>query len=506
MGECDVSADVNAFRAINGGTIGFSDLDLSVGGLTVFNSLNQTATPPVTIATAVSNLLAGDATGLVLAGLLGVPIPGGSCDSGDVASNTFCNPLVPLSIDPFDGPALTVGEAVAAGLTPTPIDGAVLYASGLQAQLSDEQQALLGCGPFYRIFCDGVGIALVNAEAGTLFQSLLGFEGIPIPELGNPGSDGAFNTADDVTLLATNPFQTQPGTVGFQGAPICTRYENGQMSVLPGCRGAGPDGLPGTPDDDAGYNMAQDGTTTGPGPIDPAYRRFQPFTSSVATVPELQSQFFISEMAVLSWNAAMTFAALSAPPYMIDTNGDDIPDFNTDVNGDGWPDSDFIGQDEFDITRPFRADGCSFAAPYACGSIQAFGAVLTRELDDDPSGPPQRRWVWETGAEYVQTDLATDDLEGFATWTFHALGPEVSRRDTSDEAGVLFVLGPPDEIVEPPDSPLVVRGPGADGLPGTADDPFVGVVYGVVPEPSQALLYVAALLAAVGLARSRRRL
>jgi hypothetical protein len=32
------------------------------------------------------------------------------------------------------------------------------------------------------------------------------------------------------------------------------------------------------------------------------------------------------------------------------------------------------------------------------------------------------------------------------------------------------------------------------------------VVYGVVPEPSQALLYVAALLAAVGLARSRRRL
>ena len=67
----------------------------------------------------------------------------------------------------------------------------------------------------------------------------------------------------------------------------------------------------------------------------------------------------------------------------------------------------------------------------------------------------------------------------------------------------MFVLGPPEGLEDPPDSPLIVRSAGPDDVLGTSDDPFAGLVYGVVPEPDAAWLLVAALGSAALLARAR---
>ena len=52
-----------------------------------------------------------------------------------------------------------------------------------------------------------------------------------------------FGDVDEVTLPNGQvvPF-FQPGTENFQGGPACTRYENGQTFILPGCRGPGDPG------------------------------------------------------------------------------------------------------------------------------------------------------------------------------------------------------------------------------------------------------------------------
>lgn len=110
----------------------------------------------------------------------------------------------------------------------------------LDNSLTNEQRALLGCGPYYGSRCDtgwpsGVygrfgGLDFLNMEASALVQSWPGFEGTvaghtttaPVPVDGTVKS-GALH---------------QPGTVGFVGGPVCTRFVAGQGTVkLPGCRG-----------------------------------------------------------------------------------------------------------------------------------------------------------------------------------------------------------------------------------------------------------------------------
>ena len=94
--------------------------------------------------------------------------------------------------------------------------------SAAQPFLTDEQEALLGCGRFYGTQCDIDGIDLMNAEASALMQSFPGF----------PGSFGTHWDTRDTSVA-------QPGTVGFRGGPVCTRYENGRLYILPGCRAPG---------------------------------------------------------------------------------------------------------------------------------------------------------------------------------------------------------------------------------------------------------------------------
>ena len=161
-------------------------------------------------------------------------------------------------------------------------------AGNLDNTMTQEQQALLGCGSFYGISCSDDGIDLLNAEASALLQSFPGFDGTPF--------SGA---------LTTDASRPQPGTLGFLGGPACTRWVNGAVMILPGCRGPA----------DSGYVAAQDGTGT--------------FTHP------LTLQTFRSEMAAFSWNYLNLLVAFSSP-----TPGEPL------------------GLDDYDSANPMRTDGC----------------------------------------------------------------------------------------------------------------------------------------------------
>jgi hypothetical protein len=110
--------------------------------------------------------------------------------------------LVPLNRDPQDGPPSGFG---------VPGDPFGLGPGGIGGFLTDQQEGLLGCGPFYRTDCDENGIDLFNAEASVLIQSF------------------PFN-------------EPQPA--------VATRFQDGKLFVLPGARGPG----------DPGYDPDVDGT------------------------------------------------------------------------------------------------------------------------------------------------------------------------------------------------------------------------------------------------------
>jgi hypothetical protein len=175
-----------------------------------------------------------------------------------------------------------------------------------------------------------------------------------------PLFEGTFERGQ--ALLTTDASVRQPGTVGFQGGPVCTRYENGRSYVLPGCRAPG----------DPGYDPNVDGTTTGPsfdGVSFPEGRR-HPFTN----------QPWVNEMAIVSWNTlialiATSFAPAGAAPRITD----------------------------FDPSQPLRTDGCSFAAPALCTNVSAYNANTGVRRNDVLAGGNarygRRDFLWHGGAD-----------------------------------------------------------------------------------------------------------
>jgi hypothetical protein len=245
-------------------------------------------------------------------------------------------PLVPLSHDPGDGEPLTPA-AIPPDLLGRAISPWTL--ASLLPYLTDQQEALLGCGPFYGTQCDLGGIDLMNMEGSGQIMSWPQFD----------------STSGQVTWDTTDGSLIQPGTVGYEGGPVCTRFEDGELHVLPGCRGPG----------DPGYVPDVDGSTTGPGSQGLTYLggRRHPFTG----------QPWANEMAIVSWNTMMVLIALSSPPDDADP-------------GD-------LGLSYFDPEDPFRTDGCSFAAPAFCANVAAVlghgirapeGTFRPVSIDDDP--------------------------------------------------------------------------------------------------------------------------
>ncbi|MCP3983906.1 MAG: hypothetical protein GY723_05925, partial [bacterium] len=332
-------------------TFGIVALDPSACGLTIFNSQVQTdPTEPLAprLMIAFSNMWAGSNLGLfglhgagaeVFAGLAAfnartnadlarfpwTPTVGGVGPSGGNQT-----PLVPLSVDPNDGGLSVVPARFASDV------GVLLWqSSALQPVLTDEQEALLGCGDFFDTQCDIDGIDLLNAEASAIMQSFVGFD----------GTVGDWSTTDRS--------RAQPGTVGFLGGPVCTRFERGQLIVLPGCRGRGEDG----------YSVLVDGSTGG---------AVQPFTG----------QAFRSEMAIFSWNFMMVLVGNSIPK-----------------------DPKRPGVDEFDPNRAFRSDGCSFAKPQFCNAFDSFWQSISSKRPSLRAGGNgrfgRRDFQWHDGTPVV---------------------------------------------------------------------------------------------------------
>ena len=281
------STNQQLFHMICATSIGFSDLDTSACAQTLFNSTNRTdvpGAPAPRVIVALNSVVAGDPAGAILPGLAATLA--GLDEESDVsvarqaaqlARFGVASPTVVLNIDPADGGVDYPAGHPLLGESDFGITVGFFYETlggSLSARLTDQQEALLGCGPLYRTSCDLDGIDLMNAEASALFQSFPGFEGTAFE----------WDTTDRSVA--------QPGTVGFAGGTPCTRFESGKTYVLPGCRGPG----------DPGYDPKQDGTASG---------LVHPFTK----------QRFRSEMAALSWNALMGLVAFSAGP---DGNEDDF--------------------------------------------------------------------------------------------------------------------------------------------------------------------------------------
>jgi len=337
-------ANQQRFAMICSSSVGFSDLDRSVCAQSVLNSQAQVASVP--IAQVLTAILRGNSSDTAYLFFYAKNL------YGLLAGESILNPFVPTPatfsgiglprdgdlngdgrIDVDDIPLVAlVDDDKALGETgyddgPTntgPFAG--LNNLGLDSALSDEQEALLGCGPFWNTDCDAQGIDLLNTEASAFAESW-------------PGAQGTFGDWDTFEA-GKKPYQQalQPGTDQFFGGAICTRYVKGKIVVLPGCKG------PGEP----GYNQVQDGT-----PPNLRDKNTDPKGQDILKHPFTQ-QRFRSEMSALSWNALMLLTGLS---------------------GLGKPLDERLIND-FQPNDPFRTDGCSFRKPQLCDVVQAFYAIL----------------------------------------------------------------------------------------------------------------------------------
>ena len=377
-------ANLSRFAAICGASVGFNELDRTACAQTVFNS-SALANPPIgTVSELLGWALAGSSQSSFLIGLAlaGVQLP-----------------TVPLNQGPTDGP----GEGVAAGsLT-------------LGNTLSDEQEALLGCGRFWGTSCDVStpdrpgGVDLLNTDLSVLAMSWAGA----------PGTSGDW--------VATDPTVVQPGTVGFQGGPAGRVVQGGRAFTLPGARSPWAEE---TDLDPAAWNAAQDGCVSAMHPGCAGQGELlHPFTGA----------YFKSEMAALSKNFETLLVALSGlgKPNVACAPG------QRDTSG-------CRQIDEFLSSEPMRLDGCSFAKPQLCANVQAVFAVAHTTRNTVRAGGNERfgrlQFDWHDGGSGVlryekrnvlgfSMDFAEDRTK--STWSFEATWIEgVPYEDNGERDGI----------------------------------------------------------------------
>ncbi len=381
----NLSANLQLFTMICSTSIGFNAIDPAACGQTVFNSLNSplSRTPEdrsvAKETLVVSGLLSNSLAGNTLAGGSILPLLVRRPDGGVVPP-----PFVRLNADPCDS-FQTDGCPDKGDAPMSDFGGNPFYASGgptLNQVLTDEQEALLGCGAFYGTDCEADGIDLANTEASVLMQAVVGFPG---------------NSLDE--WLTTNGL-AQPGTTGFAGGPVATRYlGSAGVGILPGARGVA----------DAGYDPLVDGCADGASPgCAGAMTLAIPSVDLLGnTLPDggfgpSTGQAFASEMAAFSWNFQMLAAALSSPPDL------EAPLLFPDTCPAGAPpDCLDVEPDEFDATRPFSTDPgqCSWAQPQFCGVLNSFFVVVglqrnsVRAAGNGDFG--RADFIWHSGGEAV---------------------------------------------------------------------------------------------------------
>jgi hypothetical protein len=376
------SSNIQLFSMICATSIGFVGLDTSSCGQSIFNSLNNplsgdpidrsqanSAARGFTISSLVSNAIVGNSgAASVIAALAGGAQP----------------PLVQLNADPCDSYQTsgcpTKGQAPLPDYGPNPFWAP--QGVTLNQVLTDEQEALLGCGHFFGIDCEVDGMDLLNAEASVLMQSFVGSAGTyPNPT--------AYNLQDDVGPNSPAPGTWSPATGRFfNGPPGGTRYlgKAGLVQIVGANDPRIPNGTT-TPDMNPNYNPLVDGCT---GPDDGP--NCAGATTLTLPAPFDQSLRFRSEMAALSFNFQLVTSALSSPP---------------DLDGNGLPDSGVADPNEFEPLDPFskKPRQCSWFQPQYCSSNVALfdvSGLQSRDVRAGGNGEFGRRdWTWHSGAEVV---------------------------------------------------------------------------------------------------------
>jgi hypothetical protein len=288
------------------------------------------------------------------------------------------------------------------------------YSVALGASLTPEQEALLGCGPFYQSDCDVDGVDFLNADASVIIQSWPGFE----------GTRGSVDTYD---LRDTS--YAHPGTVGFVGGPVGTVFADGQLRFLPGTLGP----------DDPGYDSLVDGCT-GPGPagcnlgdsatIDANRDGLPDVTVTRARdaftlVNPINGQRFATELAAVSHNILMLFS--TGGSRVQDPDRPSLSEFDVfDPEGLGIinnPDSPYKGQvrpgvdpSAVDVANK-KAVACGIYKPQLCDNIRGFlssvGVRRNAVRAGANHGFGRRDFVWHSGGELV-LDYNKRNVLGFA--------------------------------------------------------------------------------------------
>ncbi|MCX5740676.1 MAG: hypothetical protein NTZ61_19680, partial [Proteobacteria bacterium] len=276
----------------------------------------------------------------------------------------------------------------------------------LNQVLTDEQEALLGCGPFYGTDCESDGIDLLNIEASVLMQSFVGFEGNYSPDYAKNNFTGWFYGKTD----ANGNAYPQPGTAGFQGAPVGLHNDNGQIIQVVGSRGP----------NDPGYNPNVDGRVSfAVGTKKGQCAGATALSIPCGTVPALQNQassplanggyrgaagqVFTSEMAALSFNMQNLLVAFSTAP-----RSETIKAAAPIGNGSGGPGYQLqIEQPELNPQDPFSVapNQCSFLQPQYCSNMKSFFSISGAQRNAIRAGGSQqfgrRDFVWQSGGEGV---------------------------------------------------------------------------------------------------------
>jgi len=275
------SANQQLFAWVCAGTVGIaSSLDAGSCAWTIFASdaVLQRQVLPISFIESLTAVMAGEQTGaagpaqflgLVANNIKGPvdaatlsPLPLASLNmlynnpnapfdrnGNGVVDRTNCNDPTNMSncdLGGFDG---FDGRVQIPGRQPVSVSNLVQNFVTLDRSLTNEQRALLGCGPFFGSRCDSSlrfrdttrttyfgsygGLDFMNMEASALVQSWIGVEG-------------------SVQGDTTTSTKIQPGTVGWVptddgegrfnngiGGPICTRFvmDEHREIKLPGCRG-----------------------------------------------------------------------------------------------------------------------------------------------------------------------------------------------------------------------------------------------------------------------------
>jgi hypothetical protein len=325
------SLNQSLYTMICASSIGFSTLDRSACAQSTSSPVPDTRRRSLSIWTMQSNVLAGNRTAATLATnfLTGTPIP-----------------LVPLNEDPCDR-FFSNGQGGCTNIAaraPTAFFGAGA-ASTLNEVLTDEQEALLGCGPFYGTDCEADGIDLLNVERSVLLQSFVPFEGV---------DHGYFPMRFESWQYGNG--LSQPG---FRGGPVNIDPFHGPKGQ---CAGATQLGIPCT--DLAGAPLAGGGYGNATG------------------------QVFQSEMAALSFNMQNLLVAFSVPSDAAVASGR-------------------IELNELDASDPFSREPnqCSFAQPQYCTNNKAFFTISGEQRNSVRAGGNgtfgRRDFVWQSGGEGV---------------------------------------------------------------------------------------------------------